>query len=195
MVPTPGEVVDVLRRAWTLTAPAIQRTAGDAQAAAGKPDRYSLPKLGAWAAAGRAIPEPAAEAERTPETRRVIYQRPKMLADRSTHYCPGCGHGIIHRLVAELLDEMHLGPTHDRGRLGRLQRVRLRLPGGRLRRVAPRPGARPSRPASGGSGPTRSCSPTRATATWRRSARPRSSMPRPAANGSASSSSTTASTA
>ena len=30
-----------------------------------------------------------------------------LLADRSTHYCPGCGHGIIHRLVAELLDEMH----------------------------------------------------------------------------------------
>jgi 2-oxoglutarate ferredoxin oxidoreductase subunit beta len=42
--------------------------------------------------------------------RRVIYQRPALLADRSTHYCPGCGHGIIHRLVAELLDEMHLGP-------------------------------------------------------------------------------------
>lgn len=33
-----------------------------------------------------------------------------MLSDRATHYCPGCGHGIIHRLVAELLDEMQLGP-------------------------------------------------------------------------------------
>ena len=32
-----------------------------------------------------------------------------LLTDTSTHYCPGCGHGIIHRLVAELLDEMHLG--------------------------------------------------------------------------------------
>ena len=110
MVPTPGEVVDVVRRAWALTAPAIQRTAGDARPARGKPDQYSLPELGPWAAAGRAIPEPAAVAEASPETRRVIYQRPKMLADRSTHYCPGCGHGIIHRLVAELLDEMDLGP-------------------------------------------------------------------------------------
>ena len=47
----------------------------------------------------------------TSDPRRVIYRRPELLTDRSTHFCPGCGHGIIHRLVAELLDEMHLGPT------------------------------------------------------------------------------------
>ena len=47
----------------------------------------------------------------TSDPRRVIYRRPELLTDTSTHYCPGCGHGIIHRLVAELLDEMHLGPT------------------------------------------------------------------------------------
>jgi 2-oxoglutarate/2-oxoacid ferredoxin oxidoreductase subunit beta len=29
--------------------------------------------------------------------------------DVSTHYCPGCGHGIVHRIVAELLEEMDLG--------------------------------------------------------------------------------------
>ena len=40
--------------------------------------------------------------------RRPIYQRPEALTDRSSHYCPGCGHGIVHRLVAELLDEMEL---------------------------------------------------------------------------------------
>jgi len=44
------------------------------------------------------------------DTRRPIYRRPAILADRSTHYCPGCGHGIVHRLVAELLDELELGP-------------------------------------------------------------------------------------
>jgi len=47
----------------------------------------------------------------TPPSRRVIYRRPELLTDTSTHYCPGCGHGIIHRLVAELLEEMQLGPT------------------------------------------------------------------------------------
>jgi 2-oxoglutarate ferredoxin oxidoreductase subunit beta len=41
---------------------------------------------------------------------RVIYQRPELLNERSTHYCPGCGHGIIHRLVAELLGELELAP-------------------------------------------------------------------------------------
>jgi len=46
----------------------------------------------------------------TAERGRVIYRRPLLLADRPTHYCPGCGHGIIHRLIAELLDEMRLGP-------------------------------------------------------------------------------------
>jgi 2-oxoglutarate ferredoxin oxidoreductase subunit beta len=41
---------------------------------------------------------------------RLIYAPPDILADRSSHYCPGCGHGIIHRVVAEVLDELELGP-------------------------------------------------------------------------------------
>ncbi len=44
----------------------------------------------------------------TTDERRVIYQRPDSLTEKSTSYCPGCGHGIIHRLMAELLDEMTL---------------------------------------------------------------------------------------
>jgi len=43
-----------------------------------------------------------------PATRRILYQRPAALAEKSTHYCPGCGHGIIHRLIAELFDELEL---------------------------------------------------------------------------------------
>jgi 2-oxoglutarate/2-oxoacid ferredoxin oxidoreductase subunit beta len=39
---------------------------------------------------------------------RVIYERPELLTDTSTHYCPGCGHGIIHRLLAEVLGELDL---------------------------------------------------------------------------------------
>mgnify|MGYP004666483859 FL=1 len=37
-----------------------------------------------------------------------VFGRPAALSDVSTHYCPGCTHGIIHRLVAEVLDEMGL---------------------------------------------------------------------------------------
>jgi 2-oxoglutarate ferredoxin oxidoreductase subunit beta len=36
----------------------------------------------------------------------VVYQRPDSLLDVSTHYCPGCTHGVAHRLVAEVIDEM-----------------------------------------------------------------------------------------
>lgn len=42
-----------------------------------------------------------------PGTReRMVYGRPRALTDADTHYCPGCGHGIIHRLVAEVIDEL-----------------------------------------------------------------------------------------
>jgi len=36
----------------------------------------------------------------------VVYQRPKSLTDMPTHYCPGCTHGVAHRLIAEVLDEL-----------------------------------------------------------------------------------------
>ena len=36
----------------------------------------------------------------------VVFQKPKALTDATLHYCPGCTHGIIHRLVAETLDEL-----------------------------------------------------------------------------------------
>ena len=41
---------------------------------------------------------------------RVIFQRPELLVDRSSHYCPGCGHGVIHRLLAEVLGELGVAP-------------------------------------------------------------------------------------
>ena len=34
------------------------------------------------------------------------YKKPEALSDQYTHYCPGCTHGIIHRLVAEVIDEL-----------------------------------------------------------------------------------------
>ncbi|MFH0877732.1 MAG: thiamine pyrophosphate-dependent enzyme [Candidatus Omnitrophota bacterium] len=34
------------------------------------------------------------------------YRRPETLYDVATHYCAGCGHGILHRLVAECIDEL-----------------------------------------------------------------------------------------
>jgi len=38
----------------------------------------------------------------------LLNERPKSLLDVQMHYCPGCGHGIIHRLVAEAMDELKI---------------------------------------------------------------------------------------
>ena len=36
----------------------------------------------------------------------VVFKKPHALTDAPLHYCPGCTHGIVHRLVAEVLDEL-----------------------------------------------------------------------------------------
>ena len=36
----------------------------------------------------------------------VIFDRTPVLTDVPFHYCPGCGHGIVHRMVAEVIDEL-----------------------------------------------------------------------------------------
>lgn len=38
----------------------------------------------------------------------LVYERPQSFTDSPTHYCPGCTHGVAHRLIAEVLDEMEL---------------------------------------------------------------------------------------
>ena len=40
------------------------------------------------------------------EDETVAFDVPELLVDRATHYCPGCHHGVAHRLVAEVLTEM-----------------------------------------------------------------------------------------
>lgn len=37
-----------------------------------------------------------------------VFEKPKALTDAPFHYCPGCTHGIIHRLVAEAIDELRI---------------------------------------------------------------------------------------
>ena len=38
----------------------------------------------------------------------VVFEKTKMLTDTVFHYCPGCNHGIAHRLVAESIEELGL---------------------------------------------------------------------------------------
>ncbi len=38
----------------------------------------------------------------------IVFQKPKSIADIPMHYCPGCTHGIVHRLVAEAMDDLNI---------------------------------------------------------------------------------------
>ena len=39
----------------------------------------------------------------------LVYQKPSLLNNNTMHYCPGCSHGVVHKLVAEVLEEMGMG--------------------------------------------------------------------------------------
>jgi 2-oxoglutarate ferredoxin oxidoreductase subunit beta len=38
----------------------------------------------------------------------TVFKKPKSLKEKPLHYCPGCTHGIIHRLIAEVMDELDI---------------------------------------------------------------------------------------
>ena len=38
----------------------------------------------------------------------LVYTKPKTLTDTPTHYCPGCGHGVVHKILMEVLEEMNI---------------------------------------------------------------------------------------
>jgi 2-oxoglutarate ferredoxin oxidoreductase subunit beta len=42
----------------------------------------------------------------TPVVERTVFSPPRLLSATETHYCPGCTHGVAHRLIAEVLDEL-----------------------------------------------------------------------------------------
>jgi 2-oxoglutarate ferredoxin oxidoreductase subunit beta len=50
----------------------------------------------------------SADAKTGTGTARTVYARPKLLKEAHFHYCPGCGHGIINRLLMEVIEEMDL---------------------------------------------------------------------------------------
>ena len=37
-----------------------------------------------------------------------VYSRPRLLDKNVMHYCPGCSHGVVHKLVAEVIEELGL---------------------------------------------------------------------------------------
>ena len=39
----------------------------------------------------------------------LVYQKPATLTDTVMHYCPGCGHGVVHRILMEVVEELGVG--------------------------------------------------------------------------------------
>ena len=46
----------------------------------------------------------------------LVYKKPTLLNDTPMHYCPGCSHGVVHKLVAEVIEEMGM-EEQDRSHL------------------------------------------------------------------------------
>lgn len=42
------------------------------------------------------------------QNRRIVYRRPLSLTRTQMHYCEGCGHSLVHKLLAEVMDELHI---------------------------------------------------------------------------------------
>lgn len=42
----------------------------------------------------------------SPEGMELVYEKPATLTDTPMHYCPGCGHGVVHKILMEVVDEM-----------------------------------------------------------------------------------------
>lgn len=38
----------------------------------------------------------------------LVYKKPTLMNDNGMHYCPGCSHGVVHKLIAEVIEEMGL---------------------------------------------------------------------------------------
>lgn len=43
---------------------------------------------------------------RNHKTRNLVYKKPTLMNDNPMHYCPGCSHGVVHKLIAEVIEEM-----------------------------------------------------------------------------------------
>lgn len=39
----------------------------------------------------------------------IVYKKPELMNDTTMHYCPGCSHGVVHKLIAQILEEMEMG--------------------------------------------------------------------------------------
>ena len=112
----------------------------------------------------------------------LVYRKPELMNDVSMHYCPGCSHGVVHKLIAEIIAEMGL----EEKTIG-ISPVGCAVFAYRYIDIDWQEAAHGRAPALA----TALYSPIRATATWHVSARPKQYMHSTGAKTSPSSLSTT----
>ena len=44
----------------------------------------------------------------------LVLQKSKLLTDNVMHYCPGCTHGVVHKLIAEVIEELNTQRSEER---------------------------------------------------------------------------------
>ncbi len=44
----------------------------------------------------------------------LVYKKPTLMNDNPMHYCPGCSHGVVHKLIAEVIEEMGMEDKSSR---------------------------------------------------------------------------------
>lgn len=123
-----------------------------------------------------------------------VYGKSKVLTDNPMHYCPGCTHGVVHKVLAEVIEELGI---QDKT-IG-VSPVGCAVLAYNYLDIDWHEAAHGRAPAVASAinrlYPDKLCSPTRAMATWPQSAQPRLCTPATVARNSSPYSSTTPSTA
>ena len=45
----------------------------------------------------------------------LVYSKTKLMTENPMHYCPGCSHGVVHKLIAEVIEEMDIQVSKNEG--------------------------------------------------------------------------------
>ncbi|MDE5787177.1 MAG: hypothetical protein K2H79_01345, partial [Bacteroidaceae bacterium] len=54
------------------------------------------------------INKPTSPVEDIIKPENQVYKKPKLLNDTPMHYCPGCSHSVVHKLIAEVIEELNM---------------------------------------------------------------------------------------
>ena len=60
------------------------------------------------------------------DSQNLIYKKPSLLNDTNMHYCPGCSHGVVHKVIAEVIEDMDIADRMRRDAENNFAEIRTR---------------------------------------------------------------------